>query len=276
LSGSGNPGIAPSRPQDRRAPARDPDRRSDALLPVARGLLRRGGLAGLTMARIAEEAGCSRPAVYQYFRNKEEVVAALAIESARLRNRFYQRVPSFAGRSRERLVALAEVDAILYPDWLVLEETTYANALRARTGPARQEDLRRVQRIAYESHLAVVREAIVAGDLELAHGASPEQLVSTLANFSTGLFAPVSSGLPDLEGEGLDPRAAMHRLGSAFLDGLRWRPLAADWDYRETLRRVYVELFPPDFLEQLGLPSSRSINQARRPQGRRPADPAQE
>ena len=87
----------------------------------------------LTMASIAEKAGCSRPAVYQYFTNKEEVVAALAIESAALRNRLYQRVPSFDARPRERLVALAEVDAILYPDWPVLEETTYANALRGRT-----------------------------------------------------------------------------------------------------------------------------------------------
>jgi AcrR family transcriptional regulator len=236
---------------------------------VARGLLRRGGLAGLTMARIAEQARCSRPAVYQYFRNKEEVVVALAIESAGLRNRLYARVPSFDARSRERVVALAEVDAILYPDWPVLEETTYANALRARTGAERQEDLRGVQRVAYEHHLEVVRGAIAAGDLELGPGGTVQQLVFTLATFSTGLFAPVSRGLPDFDSEATDPRPAMHRLGSAFLDGLRWRPLSAEWDYRETLRRVYDEVFPAEFLESLGLPSSRSINQARRSQHRR-------
>jgi AcrR family transcriptional regulator len=248
---------------------REPLGRADELLAVARLVVRSGGLTGLTMARIAARAGCSRPTVYQYFRNKEEVVVALAIESAGLRNRLYARVPSFVARTREQVVALAEVDAILYPDWPVLEETTYANALRARTGPERQEDLRGVQRVAYEHHLELARGAIAAGDVELGSGATVEQLVFTLATFSTGLFAPVSRGLPDLESEAADPRPAMHRLGSAFLDGLGWRPLSAEWDYRETLRRVYDEVFPAEFLESLGLRSSRSINQARRSQRRR-------
>ena len=77
----------PSTSRDRSGPGREPESRAEGLLGVARVLLRSGGLAGLTMARIAEKAGCSRPAVYQYFRNKEEVVIALAIESAGLRNR---------------------------------------------------------------------------------------------------------------------------------------------------------------------------------------------
>ena len=228
------------------------------------------------MASIAEKAGCSRPAVYQYFTNKEEVVAALAIESATLRNRLYQRVPSFDARPRERLVALAEVDAILYPAWPVLEETTYANALRSRTSAARRNDLRRAQRVAYESFHRCVTEGIDAGDLELPPPVDTDHLIFTLATFSTGLFAPISRGLPDLFEERADPRAAMRRLGSAFLDGIGWRPLTAEWDYRRTLHRVYAEVYSPDFLHELGLESSRSINEARPPRSRASRRPAQE
>jgi AcrR family transcriptional regulator len=248
---------------------RELERPAARVLAAARTLLRDLGLAHLNMAAIAEKAGCSRPAVYQYFTNKEEVVAALAIESAALRNRLYQRVSSFDARSREQLVALAEVDAVLYPDWPVLEETTYANALRGRTSMARRDDLRREQRVAYESFMRCVSKGIAAGDLELPPKVDADQLVFTLSTFSTGLFAPMSRGLPDLVDRRPDPRAAMRRLGSAFLDGLGWRPLTSEWDYRRTLHRVYTEVFPADLLYELGLESSRSINEApRRGRGR--------
>jgi AcrR family transcriptional regulator len=262
------PASTPSAGPVRRDPRRAPERRSDELLAVSRTLLRRGGLAGLSMAAIAEEAGCSRPAVYQYFQSKEEVVMALAIDSAGVRNLLYARVRDFDARPRERLVALAEVDAILYPEVPVLEETTYANALRAGTSTARQDELRRAQRVAYESYVACVRAAVESGDLTLPRHVDAEQLIFTLATFSTGLFAPVSRGLPDGEDDHGDPRPAMRRLGSAFLDGLGWKPLTTEWDYRRTLRRVYADVFPADYLGELGLPSSSSINQARGPRRR--------
>ena len=246
------------------------------MLAAARVLLREHGLADLTMASIADKAGCSRPAVYQYFTNKEEVVAALAVESATLRNRLYQRVPSFNGRPRERLVALAEVDAILYPDWPVLEETTYANALRGRTSSGRRKALRAEQRVAYESFRRQVQEAIDAGDLVLMPGVDIDHLIFTLSTFATGLFAPFSRGAPDLVDKKLDPSAAMRRLGSAFLDGIGWQPLTAEWDYRDTLHRIYAEIFSSEFLDELGLQSSRPNNPARKPRSRASQRPAQE
>jgi AcrR family transcriptional regulator len=216
------------------------------------------------MARIAEEVGCSRPAVYQYFRNKEEVVVALAVDSATLRNRLHARVPSFAARPRERLVALAEVDAILHPEWPVLDETICANALRVHAASERQEALRRAQREAWEVHLQCVRDGVRARDLALPRGLSDEQLVLTLTTFSIGLFGRLSRGIPHLEDDRSDPRSAMHRVGSAFLDGLDWHPLSSEWDYRETMRRIYTEVYPAEVLRELGIPASRSFHQSGR------------
>ena len=68
----------------------------------------------------------------------------------------------------------------------------------------------------------------------------------------------------------------MRRLGSAFLDGLGWRPLSSEWDYRRTLQRVYTEVFPPAYLDELGVESSRPINEARPPRTRASHRPAQE
>lgn len=60
----------------------------DEILDAAMRLLRQRGIAGLTMAAIAEEAGLSRPALYHYFADIEAVLAA------------------WAGREVERSVAL--------------------------------------------------------------------------------------------------------------------------------------------------------------------------
>ena len=48
----------------------------DQILAAALGLLRQRGIAGLTMASIAEEAGISRPALYHYFADIDSVLAA--------------------------------------------------------------------------------------------------------------------------------------------------------------------------------------------------------
>jgi hypothetical protein len=185
-------------------------------------------------------------------------------------------VPTFAGRERERLIALAEVDGILYPEWPVLEETTYANALRGRITATRRDQLGREQRVAHDAFLRCVRAALAAGDLELPRSVTLDHLIFTLATFSTGLFAPISRGLPDLAEKRSDPTGAMRRLGSAFLDGIGWKPLTSEWNYHATLDRIYSECFPPAFLDELGLVSSRPINQARPQRTRARRRPAQE
>ncbi len=48
----------------------------DQILEAALNLLRARGIAGLTMASIAEEAGMSRPALYHYFADIDSVLAA--------------------------------------------------------------------------------------------------------------------------------------------------------------------------------------------------------
>ena len=55
-------GLPTEPPHEKRPENGEPERRADALLAVARRLLRDEGLAALNMARIAEAAGCSRPA----------------------------------------------------------------------------------------------------------------------------------------------------------------------------------------------------------------------
>ncbi len=51
--------------------------RRTQLLSVARGIIRKKGIGGLTMSGLAEAAGASKPVVYEHFENAEAVAVAL-------------------------------------------------------------------------------------------------------------------------------------------------------------------------------------------------------
>lgn len=51
--------------------------RREQLLAAATGIIRSSGIEALTMAALAEQAGVSKPVVYEHFSNSEEVALAL-------------------------------------------------------------------------------------------------------------------------------------------------------------------------------------------------------
>ena len=66
-----------------------------------------------------------------------------------------------------------------------------------------------------------------------------EEVLFGLNAFSQGMFERIGSP-PPLVGVG-DPRVVLRRMGGRLLDGLGWRPLSSEWDYRATMKRIYAE-----------------------------------
>jgi AcrR family transcriptional regulator len=239
---------------------------------VARDPLTTFGLTGLSMSEIAEEAGYTRTALYRYFPSKEELVSALAIESVELRLKLFERIEGFDARPRERFVAFGEVSAILYPRHVLAEVIAFAKAVRAKTSPERQKQLRELEREDYLAVLRVGQEAVESGDLMLPPHLSLEEMLFGVSAFTRGVFDRVVSAAPPAEIGVPDPRAVLRKMGAQLLDSVPWHPLSTEWDYRETMRRIYSELFTPEFLAPLGLPAARvtvAPSTASQPGGRR-------
>lgn len=73
------------------------DQRQDAILDAAQKLIATNGVAAVTMAGLAAETKLSRPAVYQYFASKEDVLAELVInEMADLSNAIESHIQKIA------------------------------------------------------------------------------------------------------------------------------------------------------------------------------------
>jgi AcrR family transcriptional regulator len=221
------------------------------ILAGARKILREDGIGALSMARLAEVTGFSRPTVYKYFPTKEEVIVALGIEVSHIRRALTKRVEAFDARPRERMMALGELSVVLFPELFSLELLAYAKNVREQASQEAQARMRELELYPYRAGLAIVEDAVAAGDLVLDRETSPGEVLFVLSGMVNGILGAVGTILPMQEFGVEEPIAPMHRFARRALDSLGWRPLSNEWDYRATMRRIYEEVFPPELRWQV-------------------------
>ncbi|WP_165219949.1 TetR/AcrR family transcriptional regulator [Aquisphaera insulae] len=226
---------------------REVQQRELMLLDVARKILIEQGYAGLTMDRVAEATEYSKWTVYQHFATKEDLVAALLIQSTEHRLALFTRALTFQGRPRERLCALGVADelfTIKHPHSFRSEQIIKMADLENRASAARREAMERQDDCVMGWIRGVVDEAIAAGDLAL-----PSPLTSGDLTFAMLAMVLGSHNLRVNHGRMLEgllsatPLAILRSSIHVLLDGYGWKPLQAEWDYPSTYLRIYEHAF---------------------------------
>jgi AcrR family transcriptional regulator len=223
------------------------------LLEVARKILIEQGFAGLTMDRVADETEYSKWTVYQHFATKEDLVAALLIQSTEHRLELFTRARSFQGRPRERLCALGVADELFtlkHPHSFRSEQIIKMADLENRASPARRETMERQDDCITGWILEVVDEAVAVGDLALLPSLTSGDITFALLSIvmgAHGLTVNHSRMLGRLVHAA--PLSALRASVHVLLDGYGWKPFLSEWDFDATYRRIYQEAFadePPD------------------------------
>ncbi len=221
--------------------------RQQHMLQIARDIFCQRGYLGLNMDRIAEQMGVAKGTVYQHFKNKEEVILALAVETLEKRKRMFERAVVFRGRARERMAAVgcaAELFVINFPDHFELEKVLSCSSIIEKTGETLQlaKTAAEIKCISLVSGL--VRDAIASGDLDLPGPISPDQVVFGLWSLTYGGYSIMESQETLIQ-MGIDDGFQMVRdLSNQFLDGFGWRPLSRETSYDQVYERVQQQLFP--------------------------------
>ena len=96
--------------------ARRQQERRGVLLTAARAVLARQGVVGLTMEAVATEADVSKPAVFYYFRSKEELVGELAVEQLEAEVAVLEAAVATADSGVAALAALARAKVDFYAE----------------------------------------------------------------------------------------------------------------------------------------------------------------
>ncbi|MEM7307431.1 MAG: helix-turn-helix domain-containing protein [Planctomycetota bacterium] len=221
------------------------------ILEVARGMMVERGYLGLTMDRIAGATEYSKGTIYQHFSCKEEVLAALACESAQIRTSLFERAATFPGRARERMAAVGVADFLfvrLYPQHFAIERICDTASMRDKIPEKRLSRLESCEDGCKSVVLGLARDAMAQGDLGAEDPSVAGQVVFGLWSMAYGANLISTSPGVDLETKmGIaEPWDVLFRNYNALLDGYGWKPLAGEWDYAATLERIYAEVFPDE------------------------------
>lgn len=225
--------------------------REALLLDVARKMLMDLGFSGLSMDRLAEASEYSKGTVYQHFSTKEDLVAALAVQSTEQRRELFLRAREYRGRSRERMFAMGVADELfarLSPQYYQAEMIIRLANLRDRANARRREILLERDRECVEWVREIIQNALDDGDLTLQQSWNPERLA--LATFSIAIGTQLGLLNDDalFGGEASGSRYCLMRESvNAMLDGFGWRPLYSEGNYAETRLRILETVFPDEW-----------------------------
>lgn len=169
--------------------------RHEQLLDTARTFIRRDGSDALTLALLADDAGVTKPLVYQHFGTKAAVLVELYRE---FKNRTHEALDAALETADNSLSAISRVIADAYIDCIDIESTEVPGVGGALSGSVELEALRDEADIAfsarckkalapYASH-GEISEAAVQGILGAADGIA-RALVLEQVSFSEGRAA---------------------------------------------------------------------------------------
>ena len=240
FSMSKSPKVAVSRRE------RENAQRSAEILGAARKILGEEGIVALTMRRLADVSGFSRPTVYKYFPTQEQVLYALALEAQELRVALARRVAGYEGSSRERMIAIGEINVVLFPQPYSFPLFSIARNVREHADAASRAKMHDLIAEYHAVRLGIVGDAVASGDLELPQEVSESEIVELFATTVTGMLGVAGYAGPTHEVAIGDPVESARRMVRTLLDALGWHPLSNESDHEEMLGRIHSELFPPE------------------------------
>ena len=219
-------------------------KREAFMLEQARKIADAEGLHALSLPRLAEETGYSKPTVYKYFPTKEDLIVAIAAQSSAIRASYYERAVTFQARPREKLYGFNALNfGFLHPYFREMLDF-HINRLSHQAATARQKELFENENRVVEIIAGVVREAIEKGDLKLPGKIDEYQIIFTLSSTTFGGYVMRESDSPVMKKWFDRIRFRDGVFGEIVLDGLGWKPLSTEWDYKETRKRFFQEVFP--------------------------------
>lgn len=230
--------------------------REARILDVAREMLLEQGYHGLSMDRIAESLEYSKGTIYQHFPCKEEILMALANQALESRLAMFRRAAAFRGRPRERMMAIGQAKEAfvrLYPHHFQVEQVIRLSSVWEKASPERRESTRICDTACMGAVGGIVRDAVVAGDLQLPPDVAPEHVVFGLWTMAFGAFTLLASGAALDELGIAEPLVALRQNYNRLLDGYGWRPLSGELDQPATIERINREVLAEEMQQLVAL-----------------------
>ncbi len=217
---------------------RDRERR---ILQLARPMVARNGLAGLSMDAIAREMDYAKGTIYNHFACKEEILLALAIQANAKRLEMFSAAAEGQSASRDKISAIGvacEEFRVRFADLFEIDCLVRHAAVWEKASEQRRETMAVCEQRCMTLLSEIGRRAVETGELTLPAHTGVEELVFGLWSLTYGgMVIDLSS--PGLEQIGIrDCLSAIRKNCHALMDGFGWQPKYEAERDRRFVRRV--------------------------------------
>ncbi len=214
--------------------------RERQILELARPILLDEGYHALSMDRLAVQMQYAKGTLYNHFPNKEEIVAALALEALELRLSMFERASLLSSHSRERMMAIGcacDLYTIQCSEHFAVEQLLRNSVVWEKSSRRRQELIQQYELRSMSIVAGIVRDAMAAGDLQLAPRMKAEELVFGFWALTYGSHVLIASSpsLPDIGVS--DPVRSIRYHAWTLMNGYGWLPC---YSFEETERIMDV------------------------------------
>ena len=227
--------------------------RGAQILRIGFDLLEAGGLENVRLDSIAEQLGCTRSTIYNHYKNREEVLVAMAASAVQRRLSLFEFGVAEADSSREKILAIC-LASMVYVDELPLdfsiEQAIRHEAIWQNTTEERRELFSENELACMRLAGNVVNDAVVGREVPLPEGLSVDQMIERVCfglwSMSFGGLA-IEASSPSLQAVGIrDVRSTIHHNCNALLDSFDWKPLFDPIAYQSFLKRLTPKLVQKD------------------------------
>ena len=198
------------------------------------------------MNRIAETLDYAKGTIYQHFRNKEEIILALAAGTLQKRTQMFEKAAQFPGRSRFRMAAIgcaAELFVKWYPDHFELEKVLSCGSIIEKTCTKLRDRKNTAELKCVSIVTGIVRDGIASGNLKLSKGVSADRIVFALWSMTYGGYSIMDS-TETMDSMGIeDGFQEVRDSNNLLLDQFGWKPFSSKTDYDEVFEQVQQEIF---------------------------------
>lgn len=220
--------------------------REQELLAIAERLMGTEGFSGLTMDKLVAACNYSKGTVYNHFSSKEDLLCALCIKGTKLGMQITKRALTFDGNSRERCLAVhfaQRIHGLSHPTLYLCMLTGKTPAVREKASPTRLKELEALEAEMPQICTQVFDDGLADGSLSVSMGVGIDSLSFANWAISFGTNVLMIEAADALEAKQLDLNYVLLFNVSIMLDGMGWKPLSHQWDYKKTWQRIATEIF---------------------------------
>jgi AcrR family transcriptional regulator len=233
--------------------------RETELIELARSLVENECLTQLTIDKLVAASNYSKGTIYKHFTGKEDLILAICNTCVSELKALFARALKFNGKSRERMLAVMVsyvIWAKLHPSQLFAVLSAHSPSVTACSSDERNTEHQRCEADLMSLLNQEISQAIAAKDLILDSSMSFEQVTFAMWSASWGAMALIMSkgNSPKLQPMQLERESFTN--ARLILDGFNWQPLAKDWDYSKTIKKICQEIFKQEIetLDKQGNP----------------------